>query len=106
MDVTLESRIRNRAYAIWEAEGHPHGEEQRHWEMARLEVLSAEAAAKTPRAPRKTPAAPKVVVNAEPAAEPAVRRKAKPATSDKTTSAAKPASRRAKTPKSTETLDA
>lgn len=29
-----EQRIREKAYAIWQAEGCPTGEERRHWEMA------------------------------------------------------------------------
>jgi hypothetical protein len=30
--------IRDRAYRIWEAEGHPHGREAEHWERARREL--------------------------------------------------------------------
>ena len=30
-----EKRIREFAYQIWQSEGCPHGEEERHWEMAR-----------------------------------------------------------------------
>ncbi len=60
MDLTLESRIRDRAYAIWEAEGHPHGEDLRHWEMARRELVSAEPAPKAARSgTRKASATPK-----------------------------------------------
>ncbi|HEV7310331.1 DUF2934 domain-containing protein [Ensifer sp.] len=33
-----EERIRRRAYAIWEKEGQPVGEEMRHWEQARREI--------------------------------------------------------------------
>lgn len=30
-----EERIREKAYALWEAEGHPHGRADAHWTMAR-----------------------------------------------------------------------
>lgn len=33
-----EERIRRRAHAIWESEGRPFGEEERHWEQARREI--------------------------------------------------------------------
>lgn len=29
-----ENRVREFAYQIWESEGRPHGQHQRHWEMA------------------------------------------------------------------------
>ncbi|WP_104668794.1 DUF2934 domain-containing protein [Ensifer adhaerens] len=41
-----EERIRRRAHAIWENEGRPFGEEERHWEQARREIeedISSEA---------------------------------------------------------------
>ncbi len=66
MDVTLESRIRNRAYAIWEAEGQPHGEDLRHWEMAQQEFLAAAPKAKAARAPRKPAAAEAAATPAKP----------------------------------------
>jgi hypothetical protein len=31
---TNEHRIREFAYQIWESEGRPHGQEERHWDMA------------------------------------------------------------------------
>jgi hypothetical protein len=33
-----EARIRERAHAIWEAEGRPEGREQAHWERAIAEI--------------------------------------------------------------------
>ena len=36
-----EQRIRQLAYRIWESEGRPDGQEQRHWEMAR-KIVAAE----------------------------------------------------------------
>jgi hypothetical protein len=29
-----EARIKERAYAIWEEEGHPHGKHEEHWQRA------------------------------------------------------------------------
>ncbi|CAM3776256.1 hypothetical protein D3C81_986900 [compost metagenome] len=53
-----EKRIREFAYQIWESEGKPEGQEERHWAMAR-KLAEAEALAPkvTPRKPAKTPAA-------------------------------------------------
>jgi len=52
-----EKRIREFAYQIWESEGKPEGQEERHWEMARklaeAEALAPKAA---PRKPRTAPA--------------------------------------------------
>jgi len=54
---THEAAIRQRAYAIWETEGRPHGREWDHWAKASQEILShasvvPEAAPTTK--PRKT----------------------------------------------------
>lgn len=53
-----DERIRQLAYDIWHSEGRPHGQDKRHWEMARklAEAENAKAPAK-PRAPRKPKAA-------------------------------------------------
>lgn len=40
-----EQRIRDFAYQIWESEGRPDGQEERHWAMARKLAEAAEAAA-------------------------------------------------------------
>ncbi|MDF0730916.1 DUF2934 domain-containing protein [Pseudomonas entomophila] len=66
-----EKRIREFAYQIWESEGKPEGQEERHWDMARK---LAEAEALAPKAaPRKKAAAkPKPAVAAE---KPAVLKK-------------------------------
>ena len=34
----LEQRIRARAHEIWVAEGRPPGQEERHWQMARVAI--------------------------------------------------------------------
>ncbi|MBW6389846.1 MULTISPECIES: DUF2934 domain-containing protein [Halomonadaceae] len=36
-----EERVRNLAYKIWESEGRPEGQQQRHWDMA-LRIVTAE----------------------------------------------------------------
>ncbi|WP_111413976.1 DUF2934 domain-containing protein [Billgrantia lactosivorans] len=36
-----EERVRNLAYEIWESEGRPEGQQQRHWDMA-LRIVAAE----------------------------------------------------------------
>ena len=36
-----EARVRNLARRIWESEGRPEGQDQRHWDMA-LEIVTAE----------------------------------------------------------------
>ncbi len=34
----LERRIQQRAYELWESEGHPQGREQDHWQQAEREI--------------------------------------------------------------------
>jgi hypothetical protein len=49
MDDTIEHMIRERAYALWEKEGSPHGRDREFWERARMMVeASAEPAPATP----------------------------------------------------------
>ncbi|WP_043194683.1 DUF2934 domain-containing protein, partial [Pseudomonas putida] len=60
-----EKRIREFAYQIWESEGKPVGEEERHWEMARK---LAEAEALAPKAAPRKKAAAKPKAPAEPKA--------------------------------------
>jgi hypothetical protein len=57
----LETRIRQRAYAIWEQSGRPEGCERQHWEQAAREILAsgrtseaAEAKPAKSRAPAKS----------------------------------------------------
>ncbi len=52
-----EVAIRERAYAIWEEEGRPHGREWEHWERASHYVTTRRATANVAKAakpPRKT----------------------------------------------------
>jgi hypothetical protein len=50
---TDDKRIREFAYQIWESEGKPEGQEERHWKMART---LAEAEALAPKKPAKAAA--------------------------------------------------
>ncbi|VVO60384.1 DUF2934 domain-containing protein [Pseudomonas fluorescens] len=76
---TDDKRIREFAYQIWESEGQPQGQEERHWEMAR-KLAEAEALA-----PKKSPkaagskAAGKTTEAKASAAKPKAPAKAKPA---------------------------
>lgn len=36
--MTLEERIRQRAYELWETNGRPEGQEFEHWSQARQEI--------------------------------------------------------------------
>jgi hypothetical protein len=103
-----EKRIREFAYQIWESEGQPTGQEERHWEMAR-KLAEAEALAPDKSSARKASkpklpavdsgkdpkAGSKTTVKSAPAPKPADPAKAKPATKSadpaKGKSAAKPA---------------
>ncbi|WP_395603486.1 DUF2934 domain-containing protein [Pseudomonas sp. B21128] len=81
---TDDKRIREFAYQIWESEGQPQGQEERHWEMAR-KLAEAEALApkKSPKAAgSKTAgksATTKSVDSKSAAAKPKTASKAKPA---------------------------
>jgi hypothetical protein len=90
-----EKRIREFAYQIWESEGQPEGQEERHWEMAR-KLAEAEALAPDKSTARKAakPKLPKVDGATEPkpaavkpAAKPAPKLASKPASA----AASKPA---------------
>ena len=47
MDPSLENRIRERAYELWNAHGGVHGQADQHWLAAEREVLAASTAAIT-----------------------------------------------------------
>ncbi|WP_336331594.1 DUF2934 domain-containing protein [Pseudomonas putida] len=66
-----EKRIREFAYQIWESEGKPAGQEDRHWEMAR-KLAEAEALAPKAEPRKRAPAKPKVAAQPEAPAEPKV----------------------------------
>lgn len=108
-----EKRIREFAYQIWESEGQPTGQEERHWEMAR-KLAEAEALAPDKSSARKAskPKLPavdsakdpksgsKTTVKAAPAPKPADPAKARSATKAadpaKAKSAPKPAANKPK----------
>jgi hypothetical protein len=86
---TEDKRIRELAHQIWETEGKPHGEDARHWEMARK---LAEAEALTPSKAPKAAAKPKPKAKPPaPAPKPAAKPSAAPA-------AKKPAAKKPKAP--------
>ena len=70
-----EQRIREFAYDIWVSEGKPHGQDARHWEMARklVEAENGKSATKPASRARKTATKP---TDATPAAKPAKTAKA------------------------------
>lgn len=85
-----EKRIREFAYQIWESEGQPSGQDERHWEMAR-KLAEAEALAPDKSTARKAakPKLPKVDGTADP--KPAPAKAGKPAAAPASKPAAKPA---------------
>ncbi len=48
MQHNLEERIRERAHAIWEAQGHPEGLAAEHWRQAAEEVAQVNKVAELP----------------------------------------------------------
>ena len=44
MNSEKERRIGERAYALWEAEGQPHGRHEEHWRRAAREIEAEESA--------------------------------------------------------------
>jgi Protein of unknown function (DUF2934) len=44
MNSDKQRRIEQRAYALWEAEGHPHGRHENHWHRAADQIEAEEAA--------------------------------------------------------------
>lgn len=45
MDDERQEWISKRAYGLWEAEGHPHGKDNEHWEQAARERVELEKVA-------------------------------------------------------------
>jgi len=58
-----EKRIRELAYQIWQSEGCPEGQQDRHWQMARKLAEAELVASSPPPRPRKsaTPRKPRAV---------------------------------------------
>ncbi|MEK0364376.1 DUF2934 domain-containing protein [Pseudomonas sp. CBC3] len=84
-----EQRIRELAYDIWVSEGRPHGEDERHWEMARkLAEAEAKPGDKPASRARKTATKP---TDATPAAKTSKAKTAKDANDPKDVKPAKAA---------------
>jgi hypothetical protein len=47
MDTGKEERIRTRAHEIWEREGRPEGDHERHWQQAMREIEEEDAVGQT-----------------------------------------------------------
>ena len=43
MDTETHKRIERRAYAVWEAEGQPHGKHEEHWHFAARQIEAEES---------------------------------------------------------------
>jgi hypothetical protein len=81
-----EKRVREFAYQIWESEGKPVGEEERHWDMAR-KLAEAEAIAPKAEPRKRAPAKPKAAAQPKTMSAPAE----KPAAAKKPRAVKKPA---------------
>jgi len=81
-----EKRVREFAYQIWESEGKPEGQEERHWDMAR-KLAEAEALAPKAEPRKRAPAKPKVAAEQKAAALPGA---SKPAAAKKPRAVKKP----------------
>jgi Protein of unknown function (DUF2934) len=42
MNAEMRQRIEQRAYALWQAEGQPHGKHEEHWQRAAREIEAEE----------------------------------------------------------------
>lgn len=71
-----QQRIRERAYALWESLGRPHGREEEHWHQARQELAQEQDAGRPP-APAAVPKARKKPAAATAPKAPAKRRATK-----------------------------
>ncbi len=78
--MSTEERIRELAYQIWESEGRPHGEESRHWEMAR-KLAHSEAGTTAKPAAKKRTSKPKPALTEVPPPEVTKPKASKPAKS-------------------------
>ncbi|MFJ4066104.1 DUF2934 domain-containing protein [Pseudomonas sp. NPDC089996] len=67
-----EKRVREFAYQIWESEGKPEGQEERHWDMAR-KLAEAEALAPKAEPRKRAPAKPKAPAEPKVTALPAAK---------------------------------
>ena len=90
-----EERIKQRAYAIWQSEGHRHGRHEDHWHRAEREIAAEEAG--PGGAPRRTSRPRKAAAEQSVAATPARSRSASSETrGEKPKAPKKPSTRRRK----------
>jgi hypothetical protein len=94
-----EERIRQRAYAIWQAEGHQHGRDEDHWHRAEREIAAEDA--EMSKAPRRA-SRPAKVTDKSVATKPARSRSAGGETRTQKPAAAKIRSTRARKPAKTD----
>ena len=68
---TMDERIRDRAYALWEQNGHPEGRAEEHWHQAQSDV-QAEDVGSGPDSPGTLPhlASPARAASQKPASKP------------------------------------
>jgi hypothetical protein len=62
MSDSLDDRIRDRAFLIWEAEGRPYGRNREHWLRAAAEIAAEESRGDRAAAPSDTTALPSEAV--------------------------------------------
>jgi len=70
MEQGLQHRIRERAYALWDAGGRRHGEAEQHWLVAERQVLSEMTASMAPTGTVAAPPARRKPRRANAAAQP------------------------------------
>jgi len=66
------NRIRQRAHAIWESQGRPHGADREHWDQATREIDAADATVAENK-PARRAAKPKAAAKPAAARKPAAR---------------------------------
>jgi hypothetical protein len=81
MQSDREERIRQRAYEIWQSEGHGHGRHEDHWHRAEREIAAEEAATsgktRRPATPSRTASSGKSIAAKSAATKPPAARAAR-----------------------------
>lgn len=65
---TMDERIRDRAYALWEQNGRPEGQAEEHWHQAQSDVQAEDVGSSPGTLPH--PASPAQVSSQKPASKP------------------------------------
>jgi hypothetical protein len=74
-----QERIRNRAHQIWQEEGHPAGQDERHWHQAAADIDREDATGKSSAAKKPSKKATGAAkAKAEPKEEKAAKKASKP----------------------------